>query len=95
MYSGRGKSKNVWILLLVMLAGIVAGGFIGELLNNLAESVTQLSFLKYLSYGISFGIPEPFSLDLGVLSLTFGFMIKFTVLGIAGMFVSGLIYRKL
>ena len=40
-------AKNYWTLLLLVLAGIVLGGFIGELTSN-------ISFLSWLNYGQSF-----------------------------------------
>ncbi len=62
-------SKNAWALFLLILAGVVLGGFIG----TLAKGVSALS---WLSYGQSFGIDEPIVLDLGVLVITFGLSIK-------------------
>ena len=56
-------SKNAWALFLLILAGVVLGGFIG----TLAKGVPALS---WLSYGQSFGIDEPIVLDLGVLVLS-------------------------
>ena len=65
-------SKNAWALFLLILAGVVLGGFIG----TLAKGVPALS---WLSYGQSFGIDEPIVLDLGVLVITFGLSIKITM----------------
>ena len=62
-------SKNAWALFLLILAGVVLGGFIG----TLAKGVPALS---WLSYGQSFGIDEPIVLDLGVLVITFGLSIN-------------------
>ena len=58
-------SKNAWALFLLLLAGIVLGGFIGML----AEGVPALD---WLAYGQSFGLDEPIVLNLGVLVVTFG-----------------------
>ena len=44
-------SKNAWALFLLLLAGVVLGGFIGEL----AKGVPALS---WLGYGQSFGIDD-------------------------------------
>ena len=46
------RNKNFWILLLLLLAGIVLGGFIG----NLTAGIPMLS---WLSFGQSFGITPP------------------------------------
>ena len=80
--------KNNWALFLLLLAGIVLGGFIG----NLAAGVSGLS---WLNYGQSFGFAEPIGLDLGVLVITFGLSIKITIASIIGILVAILIYRLL
>ena len=81
-------NKNYWVLLLLVLAGVVLGGFIGELTSN-------ISFLHGLSYGQSFGLQKPLVLDLGILVLTFGLTIKITIAGIIGILLAILIYRLL
>ena len=75
-----------WLLLL--LAGIVLGGFIGELASG-------ISGLSWLSYGKSFGFQNPIVLDLGILVLTFGLSIKITIASIVGVLVAIFIYRLL
>ena len=84
---GKG-SKNAWALFLLILGGIVLGGFIGML----AEGVPALS---WLSYGQSFGLDEPIVLNLGVLVVTFGLSIKITMASIIGVILSVIIYRVL
>ena len=81
-------AKNYWTLLLLVLAGIVLGGFIGELTSN-------VSFLSWLNYGQSFGLSDPLVLNLGILVLTFGLKIKITIAGIIGILIAILIYRLL
>ena len=81
-------AKNYWTLLLLVLAGIVLGGFIGELTSN-------VSFLSWLNYGQSFGVSDPLVLNLGILVLTFGLKIKITIAGIIGILIAILIYRLL
>ncbi len=79
-------SKNGWTLLLLILAGVVLGGFIGTL-------AAGISGLDWLNYGQSFGLEEPVVLSLGLLVLTFGFTIKITIAGIIGIILAILIYR--
>ena len=43
----KGVGKNYWALTLLILAGIVIGGFIGELTHG-------ISALSWLSYGHTF-----------------------------------------
>ena len=81
-------AKNYWTLLLLVLAGIVLGGFIGELTSN-------VSFLSWLNYGQSFGLSDPLVHNLGILVLTFGLKIKITIAGIIGILIAILIYRLL
>lgn len=84
----KAGSKNAWILLILMLAGIVVGGFIG----SLASGVNGLS---WLNYGQAFGLDNPLVLNLGILVITFGLTIKITIASIIGMIIAGLVYRFL
>ena len=80
------KNKNFWILLLLLLAGIVLGGFLG----NLADGI---SWLSWLNFGQSFGLDSPLILNFGVLIITFGLSIKITMASIIGVAVALIIYR--
>ena len=59
------KNKNFWILLLLLLAGIVLGGFLGE-------ATKTIGLLSWLNFGQSFGLDTPLVLNLGLLVITFG-----------------------
>lgn len=80
--------KNNWALFLLILAGIVLGGFIGMM----AEGVSALS---WLGYGQSFGLEEPITLNLGILIISFGLSIKITIASIIGVVLAVIIYRFL
>ena len=82
------KEKNFWILLIFMLSGLVIGGLLGEL----AQSV---DWLWWLSYGQEFGLAEPVSLDLNVLKLSFGFVVKINISSIIGLAMAIFLYRKI
>lgn len=82
----RGVGKNYWALLLLILAGVVLGGFIGQL-------VSGVSFLSWLNYGQTFGLSNPLVLDLGILVITFGLTIKITIAGIIGIIIAAIIYH--
>ena len=85
----KGKGgKNAWGLFLLLLAGIVLGGFIGML----GEGVSSL---KWLAYGQTFGLDDPVVLNLGLLVVTFGLTIKITISSIIGVIVAIFIYRFL
>lgn len=79
-------AKNAWALALLILCGIVLGGFIGML----AENIPVLSFLNY---GQTFGLSSPIVLDLGVLILTFGLTIRISIASILGVVISVIIYK--
>ena len=81
------RSKNGWILLLMLLSGIVLGGFLGMLTEN-------VSALSWLNYGRSFGLETPIVLDLGLLVLTFGLTIHISIASIIGVVLAIIIYRK-
>lgn len=81
------KEKNVWILIIFILCGIVVGGLIGELASN-------VDFLWWLSYGETFGFSEPISLDLSVIQISFGLALKINISSIVGMILAIFIYKK-
>ncbi len=82
----RGAGKNGWTLFLLVLAGVVLGSFIG----HLASGVPALS---WLDYGMHFGLENPLKLDVGVMVLTFGLTIKFTIASIVGIIIAAIIYH--
>ncbi len=81
------RDKNVWILIVFILAGLVIGGLIGQL-------ATRVNGLWWLSYGESFGLSEPLELDLSIIKLTFSLMLKINIASIIGMAIAIFIYRK-
>ena len=81
------KEKNVWILILFILCGIVVGGLLGEL-------ASKVDFLWWLSYGEEFGLSNPITINLQVITLTFGLMLKINIASIIGMILAIFIYRK-
>ncbi|WP_304508709.1 DUF4321 domain-containing protein [Anaerotignum sp.] len=84
----KGQTRNVWVLILFLLAGVVLGGFIGSLFSDVPA-------LSWLAYGNKFGLSSPLVLDIGVLTLQFAFTIRFTIAGIIGIVIALLMYRKL
>ena len=80
--------KNFWILLLLLLSGVVLGGFVGDL----AQTVPWLSWLGFGQY---FGLDSPLIINLGVLVVTFGLTIRITMAGILGVVLALVIYRMI
>lgn len=81
------REKNIWILLVFLLSGLVLGGLLGELSKS-------VDFLWWLSYGESFGLNTPITLDLSVIAITFGLTFKINIASIIGMAIAVFIYRK-
>ena len=80
--------KNKWALFLLILAGIVAGGFIGMFLAD-------FPYMSWLNLGADFGVDPPFQANLGLIAVSIGFNIKFTVAGVIGAALSIILYKKL
>lgn len=80
------RGKNFWVLLILLLSGIVLGGFIG----NMAEGISGLS---WLNFGQSFGLDNPIVLNFGILVITFGLSIRITMASIIGVVIAIFAYR--
>ena len=81
------REKNIWILLVFLLSGLVLGGLLGEL-------ASKIDFLWWLSYGENFGLTTPIELDLNIIIITFGLWFKMNVASIIGMAIAIFVYRK-
>lgn len=77
-----------WLLVFILLAGLVLGGFLGEVLGD-------YSALSWLNYGKEFGInpDSPLVLSFYVLRMSFGLMIKINIASILGVLLALLLYR--
>jgi len=82
------RDKNIWILMIFLLSGLVVGGLLGEI-------ASKVDWLWWLSYGESFGISSPIELDLSVIAISFGVMFKINIASIIGMALAMFIYRKI
>lgn len=84
MRKGSTMKKNSWACFLLMLGGIVIGGFFGHLFPN-----------SWLNYGQNFGLTSPIVLNLGILIIEFALTIKITVASIIGIILALVIYHFL
>ncbi len=82
------RDKNIWILIVFILSGLVLGGLIGEI-------ASQVDFLWWLSYGQEFGLSTPIELDLNIIKFTFALMFKINVASIIGLLIAVFVYRKI
>lgn len=81
------KDKNIWILLIFILSGLVIGGLLGELASH-------VDWLWWLSFGQQFGLENPIVLNLNIVKITLGLMFKINIASIIGMAIAIFIYRK-
>lgn len=81
------REKNVWILLIFILSGLVIGGLLGDL-------ASKVDWLWWLGFGEEFGLQNPIVLDLNILKITFALMFKINIASIIGIGLAIFIYRK-
>ena len=81
------RDKNIWILIVFVLAGLVIGGLIGQFAG-------KVQGLWWLAYEEKFGFTEPIQLDLSIIKLTFSLMLRINIASIIGMAIAIFIYRK-
>lgn len=85
----RRNEKNGWALFLLILAGIVLGGFLGHLASG-------VSFLEWLEFGYSFGVPKDIlEINLIVLVLQFKLEFNITIASLLGIVLAVFVYRKI
>lgn len=81
----RSTRRNGWILLLLVVCGIIIGGFLGELLGK---------YVPILKFGYNLGV-SPHTYDLRVLKLTFGLTFNINMFSILGIIISVIFYRNM
>ncbi len=86
------KEKNISTLTLVVLVGILIGSFLGELVGSIPNSVVKTFFTyHFINFGV--GYPEPLLVDMSAVKFQIGFMVKFNLLSIIGIFISLYFFR--
>jgi len=81
----RKASRNGWILLLLVICGIVIGGFLGEFLGK---------YIPILKFGYNLGI-SPHTYDLRVIKLTLGLTFNINIFTILGIIIAVLFFRNI
>lgn len=76
---------SVWVLVLLLLVGGLAGGALG---NALAPTLPWLNSTSVIGL-------KPATLDMHFFNLTFGFTIVLNILTALGMIAGYLVYRRL
>lgn len=79
------KGGNSIYLILLLLTSTIIGTILGKALSG---------YFPILNYGETVGF-GPATLDLNIVSLTFGFSASLTVAGILGILIAIIAYKKL
>ncbi|MCD6594948.1 hypothetical protein DRQ29_02225 [bacterium] len=72
-------SKKFWTFVIAIISGIISGSLVSELLKMILPTGVVKNFL---TYSINFGIEPPFTINLAVVKLSFGFAVSFTVISL-------------
>jgi predicted membrane chloride channel (bestrophin family) len=81
----RESGRSGWIMLLMVVCGLVVGGFLGELLGK---------YFPILKYGYNLGV-SAHEWNFHVLRLTFGLDFNINMFSILGIVIAIYIYRRL
>ena len=92
MPGGGGSSRGLGLILMIVVAGLVVGSLLGEIVASLLPTgIIQ----DVLTKGPQIGLAPPATLDLRFIALTFGMLLKVNVVGILGVILAAIALRKL
>lgn len=84
-------TKNTIWFIVIIVVGALIGSFLGKFIGLVVPSGSiRDMFATEISAGLS-----PTSLDLRVVELTFGCMLKFNVTSVLGIIVAALLFKKI
>ena len=84
--------RGLGLVLVAIIAGLVVGSLLGELLGQL---VGAGKLQDLLTRGPTIGLTSPATLDFRLLSITFGIAFKVNVVGVLGIVITALTFRRL
>ena len=85
-------SRGLGLIILIVVAGLVVGSLLGELVASVLPAGT---IQDLLTRGPQIGLTPPATVDLRFVALTFGMMLKVNVVGILGVVLAALALRRL
>ena len=83
--------RGLGLLLLAVVVGLVVGSLLGELLGEFAGPGRLRDLL---THGPTIGLTPPSTLDLKLLSVTFGIVFKVNAVGVLGIIVALILGRR-
>ena len=90
------KDKRSSTLILVVLVGLLIGSYLNSIVQMIpgGENVVKTFFTFSIPFGIGdFVNNKPVLIDLYAIKFQFGFMVRFSLLSIIGIFVSLYFFR--
>ncbi len=81
----KNSNRSAAFMLILLFIGLVIGSFLGSILGQ---------YFPILSTGYDFGVSSH-TWDIGVLKLTFGFMLTINMFSVIGILIAYILYRKL
>jgi hypothetical protein len=86
--AGRG----VGLVVLIILAGLVIGSLLGELVGGFLPSGR---IQELFTHGPAIGLTSPATLDLKFLAVTFGLIFRVNLVGVLGIVIAAFALRRL
>lgn len=83
--------RGFGLLLFAVIVGCIVGSLLGDLLGELAGPGRLRNLL---THGTTFGLTPPATLDLRLLSVTFGIVFKLNVVGALGILIALIAVRR-
>lgn len=84
-------TKTPWLLIFFILLGGLLGGLLGEILRAIApQGPLQDIFAKIQDIGLN----PPFTIDLRLFTITFGFTLRVNLFSILGVLLGIYIYKQ-
>ena len=83
---------SLGLIVLIVVAGLVVGSLLGELVANVLPSGM---IHDLLTRGPQIGLSPPATVDLRFMALTFGMLLKINVVGLLGVALAAFALRRL
>jgi len=77
-----------WILIVVVVAGAMLGSVV-------ADALGQFTYLAPLGHSVAVGMDPPVTLDLRVVTLTLGFVVRLNLATVLGIITAVYVFRLL
>lgn len=84
--------KSGWTLLMFIFIGGLLGGVLGEILRVFTPPGT---IQNIFARAVSPGLDPPFTVDLVLIKITIGFILKMNLLTLLGMFLGIYLYKNI